>query len=134
VAGVAVDIDVIGDDPLVDGMSMSVRLRRDFTVADAGRLLAAARRAFVELNPGASAEDARAMVSCAADALFVLLEHAGVLGDAVDGRLAERAADGLAIEGWRAEVVLNEPDPLDPDPGRNCLRGDVFALPHRGAD
>jgi hypothetical protein len=38
------DIEVIGDDPLVDGMTLSVRLRHDFTVTDTGRLLATARR------------------------------------------------------------------------------------------
>jgi hypothetical protein len=35
----------------------------------------------------ASAEDACAMVSCAADALFVILEHAGLLGEDTDSRL-----------------------------------------------
>jgi hypothetical protein len=40
------------------------------------------------------------MVSCAADALFVLLEHPGLLGDAVDNQLAGYAAEGLAVGGW----------------------------------
>jgi hypothetical protein len=110
-------------------MNLSVRLRRDFVVADAGRLLAAARRAYQELNSGTSAEEAREMVSCAADALFVLLEHAGLLGDAVDGRLAGYTAEGLAVGGWRAQVVINEPDPLSTRPRGDCLRGDdVFTL------
>jgi hypothetical protein len=128
--GVAVssDIRVVGDDPLVDGMRISVRLRRDFTVTDAERLLAAARRAYLDLHPGASADDAALVVTCAADALFEILEHAGLLGDPVDDRLADRASDGLALGGWRAQVTVNEPDPLLP--GRDCLRtGDVFALP-----
>ncbi|MER7282777.1 hypothetical protein ABT369_50965 [Dactylosporangium sp. NPDC000244] len=120
---------MIGNDPLVNGTNLSLRLRRDFSVADADRLLATARRAYRELNPGASVEEAREMVSCAADALFVLLEHAGILGDAVDGRLAGYAADGLTVGGWRAQVVLNEPGPLSAEPRRDCLRGDVFALP-----
>jgi hypothetical protein len=64
--GVVGDDDVIGDDPLVNGMSLSVRLRRDFTVTDADRLLTTARRTYRELNPGASAEEAGEMVSCAA--------------------------------------------------------------------
>jgi hypothetical protein len=120
---VAGDIDVIGDDPLADGMTLSLRLRRDFTVTGAGRLLAAARRAYGERNPGTSADEAREAVSGAADALYVLLEHAGVLDDVT--------ADGLTIGGWRAQVVLNEPDPLSPFPRSDCLRGDidVFALP-----
>lgn len=69
--GVTDDDGVIGDDPLVNGMSLSIRLRRDFTVVDGDRLLAAARRAYRELNPGTSAEEACEFVSCAADALFV---------------------------------------------------------------
>ncbi|MCW6011023.1 hypothetical protein K1W54_41740 [Micromonospora sp. CPCC 205371] len=122
---------VIGNDPLADGMSLSIRLRRDFTVTDADRLLIAARRIYLELNPDMSAGEASAMVTCAADALFVIVEHAGLLGDATDNRLADRAADGLAVEGWRAEAVMNEPEPLAPGPRSNCLRGDVFALPDR---
>ena len=128
--GVARDDGVIGDDPLVNGMSLSVRLRRDFTVTDADRLLATARRTYRELNPGTSAEEACEMVSCAADALFVILEHAGLLGDAVDSRLAGYTPGGLAVGGSRAQVVLNEPDPLSPRPRGDCFRGgDVFALP-----
>jgi hypothetical protein len=60
--------DVSTGDQLVDGMNLSIRLRRDFTVTDAGRLLAAARRMYQELNPGTGTDDAEAMVSCAADA------------------------------------------------------------------
>jgi hypothetical protein len=121
---------VIGDDPLVDGMSLSVRLRLDFTVTDADRLLATARRIHQDLNPGTSAAEARTMVSCAADALFVILEDAGLLGDAVDGRLAGYARDGLAVGGGRAQVVPDEPQPLSPRPREDCVRGeDVFALP-----
>jgi hypothetical protein len=41
-------------------------------------------------------------VTCATDALFVILEHAGLLGDAASDRLSDHAADGLAIGGWRA--------------------------------
>lgn len=128
------DDDVIGNEPLADGMSLSLRLRRDFTVTDADRLLVAARRVYCELNPDVSAEEACAVVTCAADALFVILEHAGLLGDAIDNRLADHAADGLAVEGWRAEAVINEPEPLSPGPRGNCLRGDVFALPDRHQD
>jgi hypothetical protein len=134
------DDGVIGDDPLVDGMSLSLRLRRDFTVTDADRLLATARRIHRERNPGGGAEEARMVVSCAADALFVILEEAGLLGDAADGRLAGHAGDGLAVGGWRAQVVPNEPRPLSPHPPSphppsphprsDCLQGgDVFALP-----
>jgi hypothetical protein len=125
---------VIGDDPLVDGMNLSVRLRQDFTVTDAGRLLAAARRIYRDLNPGTTADEAQAMVSCAADALFVILEHAGIIGEAFDDRLADYAAEGLEAGGNRAEVVPNEPWPLS-SPRGDCLRtGDVFALPPDAID
>ncbi|MFI5915087.1 hypothetical protein [Dactylosporangium sp. NPDC051541] len=123
------DDTVSGDDPLVDGMALSLRLRRDFSVTDAGRLLSAARRIYQDLNPGAGAADASAMVSCAADALFVILEHAGLLGEETDSRLEGYARDGLEVGGWRAQVVPNEPWPLSPPPRSDCLRGDVFALP-----
>ncbi|WP_203901559.1 hypothetical protein [Virgisporangium aliadipatigenens] len=123
------DDGLVGDDPLVDGMSLSLRLRRDFSVTDADRLLAAARRIYRDLNPGTSAETADAMVTCAADALFVILEHAGLLGETSDNRLAEYAGDGLEVAGWRAQVVPNEPWPLSPAPLHDCLLGDVFALP-----
>ncbi len=110
-------------------MRLSLRLRRDFTVTDADRLLAAARRAYRQLNPGTSAREAEGMVTGAADALFVILEQAGLLGDTIDDRLAAHAVDGLALGGWRARVVLNEPFPLAPGPRSNCLRGDeVFAV------
>ena len=132
--GVTDDDGVIGDDPLVNGMSLSIRLRRDFTVVDGDRLLATARRAYRELNPGTSAEEACECVSCAADALFVMLEHAGLLGDAVDSRLARYTSSRLEVGGWRAHVVLNEPEPLSPRPRGDCLRGDVFALPPTGDD
>jgi hypothetical protein len=70
-------------------------------------------------------------VTCATDALFVILKDAGLLGDAANDRLSGHAADGLAIGGWRAQIVLGEPAPLSPEPRNDCLRGDVFALPRR---
>ena len=63
--GVAIDDDVIGDDPLVNGMQLSMRLRRDFTVTDADRLLTTARRAYRELKPGTSAAEAGAHIGSA---------------------------------------------------------------------
>jgi hypothetical protein len=124
---------IVGDDPLVDGMRISVRVRRDFMVTDADRLLQAARRAYRELHPDADANEASSVVTCAADAVFTVLEYAGVVGDIADNRLARRSADGLAPGGWRAEVTINEPDPLLP--GRDCLlTGDVFALPATPSD
>lgn len=119
---------VIGDDPLTDGMNVSVRLRRDFVVTDAARLLATARRVYIELNPTATTHDAETAVANAADAIFTILESDGLIGDPLDARLAAREADGLGTAGWRAQIVANEPEPLRP--GGDCLRGDdVFALP-----
>ncbi len=119
---------IIGDEPLRDGQRLSVRLRRDFVVTDAARLLDAARRIYRDLNPDATAQDAAAAVTSAADAVFVLAERAGLLGDAADARLAAHGPDGIRAGGFRAQVVLDEPDPLPV--GSDCSRsGDVFALP-----
>jgi hypothetical protein len=112
------------------GLKLSIRLRRDFTVTDAGRLLAAARRMHQGLNPGSTVDDAEVMVSSAADALYVILDHAGLAGDAVDDRLSKYRRDGPDVGGWRAEVVANDPWPLSPGPLSNCVGpGDAFALP-----
>jgi len=131
--GVGDDIMVIGDEPLVDGMNISLRYRRDFVVTDAARLLDAARSVFCELNPQASPDDAAAAVTCAADAIFTILERDGLVGDAIDARLAGRQPEGIEVLGWRAQVIVNEPAPLRPS--RDCLRtDDVFALPTAAAD
>jgi hypothetical protein len=122
--------DVLGDEPLRDGMKISVRIRRDFAITDADRVLTTARRLYLEMNPQVSPEDAAAAVRCAADALFVILEHHGVLGDSVDERLATEETSGLEPWGWAAQAVPNEPAPLLPGPRSNCLRDeDMFALP-----
>ena len=52
------DDGIAGDEPLADGMHIAVRVRRDFTVTDAGRLLAAARAAYVQVNSGTTADEA----------------------------------------------------------------------------
>jgi hypothetical protein len=123
------DHSVVGDDPVTNGMALSIRLRRDFTVTDADRLLLAARRIYRELHPDVSAAEAAGTVTSAADALFVILEHAGLLGDATDRRLADHADDGLTLGGYCAQIVINDPAPLSSEPRSDCLRGDVFALP-----
>jgi hypothetical protein len=124
-------VDIHGDEPLVDGMTISLRYRRDFVVADAARLLAEARRLHRELQPGTTQADAEAMVTCAADAIYTILEHAGLIGDAADARLAVHGEAGLELAGWRSEITFN-PEPLRPD--YDCLRtGDVFALPPQQA-
>ena len=115
-------------------MTLSVRLRYDFTVADADRLLATTRRLYRELEPDTSADGAAEMVTCSADALFVVLEHAGLFGIAADDRLAGYGPDGLTARGRIAEAVMNEPRPLSPHPRGNCLYGDPFALPSNDND
>lgn len=113
--------NVIGNDPLVDGLRISVRFRRDFLVTNAADVLAAGRRAFLDLNPAASEEDAEQHVTGAADAVFALLHR--------DGLTSEQDAIGLAARGCREEVTFNDPRPLPHPP--NCFEGDTdfFALP-----
>ena len=119
---------IAGDEPLADGMHIAVRVRRDFTVTDAGRLLAAARAAWVRLNPGATAREAEAVVTSAADAIFIILESCGLLGPAADRALAVHASHGLEPGGSRAQVTCNEPRRLPAGPW--CFDdGGVFALP-----
>jgi hypothetical protein len=120
--------EVVGGKPLADGMLISVRMRRDFVVADAERFLRAARRAYVDMTGGTEA-DAAQMVTCAADAIFAFIERAGMTGHALDDFL-EAAADGLTIGGQIAHVTMDQDQPL---PTGRCWFGynvdDVFALP-----
>jgi hypothetical protein len=104
------EVDGTGQEPLADGMRIAVRFRHDFVITDA--------QAYIELYPGTSAEAAGAQVTSAADALFTILERAGIIGDATEA----------ALGGWRAQVVLDDPQPLQPR--WNCfVTGDVYALP-----
>ena len=119
---------IVGDEPPADGMYLAVRIRCDFTVANAERMLAAARGAYVDLNPGSSEQDAADVVTSAADAIFTLLERDGVIGSATEARLADGAEFGLEAGGWRAQVTTNQKPRLPAGP--DCFdRGDVFALP-----
>lgn len=116
---------IIGDEPLRDGMKLSVRSRQDFTVADAEALLAAARRVYVALHPGSTAQDAQDAVSSAADVMFQLLEMVSA-----PERLHMWQGYGLSVEGQRSHVVVDEPRPLPAGLLAQCGReDDVFALP-----
>ena len=127
--GVRSDITVIGDDPLVDGMTISVRMRRDFVVTDAARLMATARRIYLDLNAQATPDEAAMNITCAADALFMILEADDQWSEATEARLAARDADGLRTQGGCAQFVPHEPRPLSVG-GYNCFRDeDLFALP-----
>lgn len=109
-------------------MRIAVRLRRDFVVTDAEPLLATARRVYRELNPNVTEQDAAQVVTSASDAVFTLLEQAGLLGSSADNALAEYEDDGMALGGWRAQVTFDDPHPLPSGP--NCFDDrDVFALP-----
>jgi hypothetical protein len=120
--------NIAGDEAPADGMHVAVRLRRDFTVTDAVKLLAAARAAYIRANPGTGPPDAEAAVTSAADAVFTILESHGLLGPAAGRALAGSAGDGLEPGGWRAQVTLNEAYRLPP--GWACFEDrDVFALP-----
>lgn len=120
--------NIAGDEPPIDGMHIVVRLRRDFTVTDAVKLLAAARTAYTRANPGTGPQDAAAAVTSAADAIFTILESEGLLGPAAERALADCARDALQPGGWRAQVTLNEAHRLPS--GSACFDdGDVFALP-----
>jgi hypothetical protein len=121
---------VIGDEPLRDDMLISVRMRRDFYVEDAARVLDAARQAYRELHPDEDPNAALTHVTSAADALFTILEHAGLFSAEIGERLAARSADGLLGMGSRAMAVMDDPVPLI-----SCLGPrDPFALPHKMSD
>jgi len=120
----------VGDEPLEDGMHVAIRIRRDFLITNAQRVLGAARTAYRELNPGSSSAEADEAVSSAADAIFTLLEHAGILGPQADAALAARATDALASQGQRAQITINESRRLPAGP--DCFANDdVFALPNQ---
>ena len=112
---------LVGCDPLVDGMRITLRLRRDLTVTDAAAVLAAGRRAFLDLHPDVDAQTAELHVTCAADAVYALLERNGVTSD--------HDEVGLVSVGGRQHLTFNDPLPL-PDPP-HCFDGqvDYFALP-----
>lgn len=88
--------EVAGKEPLAAGMHIVVWLRRDFTVTSVGRLLAAARAAYVRVNPWATADEAATAVTSAADAVFTILESDGLPWHAAGRVLAARAATGLS--------------------------------------
>jgi hypothetical protein len=121
--GAPVDDDsgLIGADPLVDGMRITLRLRRDMTVTDATAVLVAGRQAFLDLHPDIDAQTAELHVTCAADAVFALLER--------DGVMADHDEVGLVSDGFREQLTFNDPRPL-PDPPHCCdNQVDYFALP-----
>jgi hypothetical protein len=121
---------IIGPEPLEDGMHIAIRIRRDFMITDAHGVLRAARAAYRELNPGTSQAEADESVSSAADAIFIIPEHAGTLRAKADAALAARVPNGLTTLGQRVQVTINENHRLAPGP--DCFAiGDVFAQPSR---
>jgi hypothetical protein len=127
-------IKVTGNDPLVNGMNISVRMRLDFVVTDAERFLAAARRAYRAVYPDTDDEQAAQAVTCAADAIFTVLEHARVLPASPDEQLATYDLDGLERGGWRAQAIFNDPWPLHKGGCGFGAAPDPFALPEHEID
>jgi len=93
------------------GMTISLRLRRDLVITDPGRFLAAARRAYHELNPDLHEAQVAETIGDVSDAVFALLEHE-------DGRTllwpdtsTPEGGQGAPLPGER---VLDRPDGLSP--------------------
>lgn len=123
-----------------EGMTISVRTRRDVVIVDPERFLAAARRAVRDRGPALTDADAADAVADVYDAVHALLDRDGNLAaDAMDGetigvggrlpgvRVTDRP-DGLSPAGWLQEVVIGEPPLQD--------HGCFLALPDalRGVD
>lgn len=122
------EVPVASEEAPADGMHVAIRLRHDFVITDAGKLLAAARAAYAGQNRGCTGQEADESVTAVADVVFTILEKDGLVGDAAEATLALHAGDGLKPGGWRAQVTVNELRPLPAGP--DCLQyGDVFALP-----
>src|SRR5690242_2630827 len=128
-----------------EGMTISLRVRRDLVIVDPDRFMAAARDAYRHLNPGASGEE----VVDVYDAVHALLDReelgrpetgiwpppghieVGRGGLLPGSRITDRA-DGLSPAGHVTHIVLDEHRPLQ-DYG--CfLPADPFALPSDGDD
>lgn len=107
---------VASEDEQRDGRleTIALLLRRDYTVADEGDLLAAARQAYAELNPDDAGSAAVETVDHAGRALYQLLLAYGV--DGLDQR-AEVA--GLVRHGgtlWMQEIGADDVATLAEDP------------------
>ncbi|GAB1509064.1 hypothetical protein [Actinophytocola sp. KF-1] len=125
-----------------EGMTVSVRLRRDVVITDPGRFLAAARAAYRDLHPGCGDAEAAEAVADVTDAVFALIEHTWPAGGSslwpdwnrpevgrnapLPGDRETGQPDGLHPAGWLLKVDT-EPQPLQ-DYG--CfLPPDPFASP-----
>lgn len=116
--------------PPVAGMVLSLRTRRDVVIADPERFLAAARQAYLELNPGVSEATAAEAVADVHDAAFTLLERDGSLGGPPghrEGPDEPVRPDGLRPAGAITQLV---PSAEYTVAGLACfLPADPFALP-----
>ncbi|WP_111871466.1 hypothetical protein [Actinomadura craniellae] len=121
-----------------EGMTISVRTRRDVVIVDPERFLATARQAYRDLHPDATEESAAETVRDVYDAVHVLLDRFGRLADdapdmmigrggPLPGRRVPDRPDGLSPAGELQQIVLDDPRPLQ-DYG--CFPAeDPFALP-----
>jgi hypothetical protein len=84
-----------------EGMTISLRLRRDLVITDPGRFLAAARRAYHDLNPDLHEAQVVETIGDVSDAVYALLDHE-------DGRTLiwprhVIAVDGKTLRGARVD-------------------------------
>jgi hypothetical protein len=109
-----------------EGMTISLRLRRDLVITDPDRFLAAARRAYHDLHPDLCEADVAEAIGDVHDAVFALLDHEGGhtliwpdnrtpeagRGAPLPGERVADRPDGLSPAGLLLEVVLDERQPL----------------------
>jgi hypothetical protein len=109
-----------------EGMTISLRLRRDLVITDPDRFLAAARRAYHDLNPDLREADVAEAIGDVHDAVFALLDHEDGRtliwpdirtpevgrGTPLPGERVLDRPDGLSPAGLLLEVVLDERQPL----------------------
>lgn len=95
-------------------------------IADPGRFLATARRAYHDLNPDLHEAEVAETIGDVYDAVYALLDHedgrAVIWPDTTKPECGRRALlpgervldrpDGLSPAGWIVEVVLDERQPL----------------------
>ena len=109
-----------------EGMTISLRLRRDLVVVDLGRFLAAARSAYHDLNPDLHEAEVAEAIGDVHDAVRALLDHGdgraliwpgtrepeGGRSAPLSGERVLDRPDGLSPAGLLLEVVLDERKPL----------------------
>jgi hypothetical protein len=116
----------------IEGMTISIRSRQDVVVVDPQRFLAAARRAYREMDADVTEEAAAEAVVSVYDAVHALLDRYGELASddpevatgatavrhmhggvgLMPGERVRNRPDGLSPAGSVTQIVLGEPRPL----------------------